>query len=167
MSADAAERDLVKYRQAGASAAMQCACIGMALAAILLALFGMTSMLRSYRGWLLLIGSIVTELWFAREAGGVTGGLIKTGKNPWLCGIGLAYASVVVPTLIMSLAVWSVSEPIYQYGLQRPLRELGAYVLRPLAWVGGTALIPAPVLGIVYALLVRRAHRRIDTAASG
>lgn len=161
--------NLENYQRAGQRAGLISAALGLGLAAILALMFGLGKALKSGGGWLLLSGVLASVLGFAFVGGGWASLRIRKGGRPWLLGIALAFATVILPTALMSLFVWIYSVPTLMWGVVALVRDLGAYVLKPLYWVGSAGALPTCALGLLYGELVRRAHRRLDRtdAASG
>ncbi len=157
------------YQRAGQRAGLISAALGLGVAAILTLMFGLGEALKSGSGWLLLSGVLASVLGFASVGGGWVSLRIRKGGRPWLLGIALAFATVILPTVLMSLLVWIYSVPTLRWGVVALVRDLGDYVLRPLYGIGITGALPACALGLLYGELVQRAHRRLDRtdAASG
>lgn len=157
---------LSSYQQAGQRAGLLSGAIGLVMAAAIAMAFSLGSLLRG-DSWLLLCGALVSVLGLAASGGRWASVHIKEGGNARVWGIALALATLFIPTILMSLMVWSYSGPTLRWGWPYMVHELGAYVLKPLYWIGAVGLLPACLLGLLYAKLVRRAHRKLDAGLAG
>jgi hypothetical protein len=162
MTKDRGSQSPDNARRAGRRAALLCAALGLLLAALLAWLFQLGHALSSWHGWLLFLGAVASVLGVAATLGGRAGVCIQKGKSPVLVGIALALATVLLPTVAISLLVWLYSGPSLRFGVGPMLHDLAAFVLKPLVWVASAGTLPACILGVCYAGLVRRAHRRLD-----
>lgn len=157
---------LISYQRAGQRAGLLSGAIGLVMAATIALAFGLGAVLKG-GSWLLLCGALVSVLGLAGIGGRWASVRIKEGGNAWAWGITLALAILLIPTILLSLMVWIYSGPTLSWGWPFMVRELGAYVLKPLYWIGVAGLLPACLLGLLYAKLVRRAYRKLDGGLAG
>ena len=154
---------LANYQRAGQRAGLLSGAIGLVMAATIAMAFGLGTVLQG-GSWLLLSGALVSVLGLAGSGGRWASVRIKEGGHAWAWGIALALATLFMPTILISLTVWIYSGPTLSWGWPSMARELGAYVLKPLYWIGAAGLLPACLLGLFYAKLVRRAHGKLDAS---
>lgn len=158
--------NLASYQRAGQRAGLLSGGIGLVLAATIAMAFGLGTLLKG-GSWLLLCGALVSVLGLAASGGRWVSVRIREGGNAWAWGMALAVATLILPTILLSLMVWIYSGPSFRWGWPHMVRELGDYVLKPLYWIGTAGLLPACLLGVLYAKLVRRAHRKLDAGLAG
>lgn len=157
---------LTSYQRAGQRAGLLSGAIGLVMAATTAMAFGLGTLLKG-GSWMLVCGALVGVLGLAASGGRWASVRIKEGGNAWAWGIALALAALILPTILISLMVWVYSGPTLRWGWPHMVRDLGDYVLKPLYWISGAGLLPACLLGLLYAKLVRRAHRKLDAGLAG
>lgn len=138
------------YRSVALKFSLVFATLGLFSALLILALFGATGVIVDISGSIItgVIALYIAAAGFGLVAGNLIYWLKGRGIGVWLTGIGLAWSCLVISALAGSSVEFLSSS--------RNWMDFGDYIIKPLIWVMLVGIIPAFILGVLYAATVKK-----------